>query len=52
MSGRTDVMIGFWNHLFTHVPIPLATAHRKTIDPNGALWNAVLGATGQPRDLR
>jgi 6-phosphofructokinase 1 len=52
MSGRTDVMVGFWNHRFTHVPIPAATAHRKTIDPEGTLWNAVLAATGQPRDLR
>jgi 6-phosphofructokinase 1 len=52
MSGRTDVMIGYWNHQFTHVPIPLAVTHRKTIDPEGPLWNAVRMATGQPRELR
>jgi 6-phosphofructokinase 1 len=52
MSGRTDVMVGFWNHRFTHVPIPPAVTHRKTVDPEGTLWNSVLASTGQPRDLR
>lgn len=52
MSGRTNVVIGFWNHQFTHVPIPLAVLRRKKIDPDGPLWSAVLAATGQPRDLR
>jgi len=52
MSGRTDMVVGFWNHHFTHVPIALATSARKKIDPEGALWSAVLASTGQPRDLR
>jgi 6-phosphofructokinase 1 len=47
MAGRTDVMIGFWNRHFTHVPIALATRSRKRIDPRGALWQRVTGATGQ-----
>ena len=52
MSGRTDMVVGFWNHQFTHVPIALAVSKRKKIDPEGALWTGVLASTGQPRDMR
>ena len=52
MSGRTDMVVSFWNHQFTHVPIGLATSARKKIDPEGALWSSVLASTGQPRDMR
>ena len=52
MSGRTNMVVSFWNHRFTHVPISLAVARRKTIDPDGALWSSVLASTGQPRDMR
>lgn len=52
MSGRTDMVVGFWNHHFTHVPLALATSERKRIDPEGALWSSVLASTGQPRDLQ
>jgi 6-phosphofructokinase 1 len=52
MTGRTDLVVGFWNHQFTHVPIRLAVHHRKTVEPDGALWSSVLASTGQPRDLR
>jgi 6-phosphofructokinase 1 len=51
MSGRTNLVVGFWNHQFTHVPIPLAVSRRKCIDPQGLLWSSVLASTGQPRDL-
>jgi 6-phosphofructokinase 1 len=52
MSGRTNMVVGFWNHQFTHVPISLAVSQRKKIDPEGALWSSVLASTGQPRDMR
>jgi 6-phosphofructokinase 1 len=52
LSGRTDMIVGFWNHQFTHVPIPLAVSRRKKIDPDGALWSSVLASTRQPRDMR
>jgi 6-phosphofructokinase 1 len=52
MSGRTDMVVGFWNHQFTHVPIPLAVLRRRKIEPDGALWSSVVASTGQPRDLR
>jgi 6-phosphofructokinase 1 len=52
MSGRTNMVVGFWNHQFTHVPISLAVSQRKKIDPEGPLWSSVLASTGQPRDMR
>jgi 6-phosphofructokinase 1 len=48
MAGRTGMVIGFWNQSFTHVPIPLAVAERKRLDPYGEVWQRVLEATGQP----
>jgi 6-phosphofructokinase 1 len=51
-TGRTNMVVGFWNHQFTHVPIALAVSERKKIDPDGALWSSVLAATGQPHDMR
>jgi 6-phosphofructokinase 1 len=52
LSGRTNMVVSFWNHQFTHVPISCAVSERKKIDPEGALWNSVVTSTGQPRDLR
>ncbi len=51
MAGRTDMMVGFWNHRFTHVPLSLAVSGRKQLDPAGELWQRVLQATGQPASL-
>jgi len=51
MAGRTGIIIGFWKEHFTHVPIPLAVAERKKIDPEGWVWSSVLSSTGQPRDM-
>lgn len=51
MAGRTGMVVGFWNHRVTHVPIPLAVLERKKIDPAGFLWSSVLTSTGQPHDL-
>ena len=52
LSGRTNMVVSFWNHQFTHVPIALAVSERKKLDPEGALWSSVLASTGQPRDMR
>jgi 6-phosphofructokinase 1 len=51
MSGRTNMVVSFWNHQFTHVPISLAASQRKKIDPEGALWSSVLASTGQPSKM-
>ncbi|HOK25239.1 MAG TPA: ATP-dependent 6-phosphofructokinase [Bacteroidales bacterium] len=52
MAGRTDFVVGYWNDMFTLIPIPLATSQRKKIDVNGELWWHVLEATGQPSTMK
>jgi 6-phosphofructokinase 1 len=51
MSGRTNMVIGYWNQYFIHIPISLAILKRKKVDPNGHLWQTVLDTTGQGRGL-
>ena len=51
LSGRTNMVVSFWNHQFTHVPISLAVSARKKIDPAETLWSSVVSSTGQPRDM-
>jgi 6-phosphofructokinase 1 len=48
MAGRTGMVVGRWHGRFIHLPIPVATHHRNTVDPHGDLWLSVLEATGQP----
>ena len=48
MSGRTDMVVGFWNQRFTNVPIDCVTRARNLIHPQGSLWPRVLEAIGQP----
>lgn len=48
MAGNTGIMVGTCNSQFTHVPIKLAIARKKKIDPEGQLWLSVLEGTGQP----
>ena len=50
MTGRTNMVAGFWNQSFTHVPISVATLKRKKINPDGPLWQTVLTTTGQTRN--
>ena len=52
MAGRTNMLVGFWNHAFTHLPISLAVSQRKKIAPDGRLWSNVIESTGQPREMR
>jgi 6-phosphofructokinase 1 len=49
MAGRTDILVGVWNQRFTHIPIPVAVASRRQLDPRGELWQRVLESTGQAR---
>ncbi|MBW1804526.1 MAG: ATP-dependent 6-phosphofructokinase, partial [Deltaproteobacteria bacterium] len=51
MTGRTNMLVGFWNNHYTHVPIPTAVSRRKKIDPGGRFWNNVISCTGQPREM-
>ncbi len=52
MAGLTNIVVGFWASEFTHVPIPMAVSKRKKVDPDGWVWNGVLTATGQPKEMR
>lgn len=47
MAGKTDMVVGSMNNVFSHVPIEYAVNERKKINPNGTLWHAVLGMTRQ-----
>jgi len=51
MAGRTDMMVGFWSHRFTHVPLHLVVSARKEMDPSGEIWQRVLQTTGQPAHM-
>lgn len=48
LSGRTGMILGLWQNIFTHVPIQEAITARKLLDPEGELWRSVLETTGQP----
>ena len=51
MAGRTNMVVGYWNGQYTHVPISLAVSRPKQIDPDARLWSSVLASTGQPREM-
>ena len=42
MSGKTNLVIGYWNNFFTHVPIHLATKERRMVELDSALWRGVV----------
>jgi 6-phosphofructokinase 1 len=52
MTGKTDMIIGLWNNIYTHVPIELVTSEQKQIDPDSRFWYSVLDATGQPVSMK
>lgn len=47
MAGKTDLLVGYWNDHFVHIPIQASAGKRKQVDPKGRLWLRVLEATGQ-----
>ena len=49
LAGRTNMVVGYWNGLFTHVPVAVTVAQRKKLDPH--VWQRVLEATGQPAEM-
>lgn len=48
MAGKTGLVIGYLHDKFIHVPVELLTSRKKSLDPAGPVWSAVLAATGQP----
>jgi len=51
MAGKTDIVVGYHQRHFTHLPIALSTARRRRLRPDQDLWQRVLQSTGQPVDL-
>jgi 6-phosphofructokinase 1 len=51
MAGRTNMLVGRWRGHFTHLPVALAVAERKKLEPRGPVWQRVLEATGQPAEM-
>jgi 6-phosphofructokinase 1 len=52
MAGKSDMIVGIWNNIYTHVPIELAISTRKRINPDSRFWYNVLEATGQKAVMR
>lgn len=53
MCGKTNMVVGIWNNVFTHIPISVAVGERKVLKPGrSALWRALLASTGQPNELK
>jgi len=52
MAGKTDFVVGHWNHIFTLLPIPTAVSEQKKISSSDELWWNVLEATGQPVSMK
>jgi len=48
MVGKTDMVVGLWHNLLTHVPLEVVTAGKRKIAPDSKLWLSVTEATGQP----
>jgi 6-phosphofructokinase 1 len=47
MAGKTNMLIGYWNYTYVHLPMWLSAGKRKQVDPHGKLWHSVMEATGQ-----
>ncbi|MCB1156173.1 MAG: ATP-dependent 6-phosphofructokinase [Leptospiraceae bacterium] len=53
MAGKTGMVVGIWNNVFTNIPINMAVGQRKVLVPErSSLWRAVLGSTGQPNSMK
>ena len=48
MSGKTNIVVGYYNDEFVHLPIDVAVSERKQLESDSELWLSVLESTGQP----
>jgi len=48
IAGKTQMLVARWNGAYVNIPIPLAIAKKKKVDPEGDEWVGVYEATGQP----
>jgi 6-phosphofructokinase 1 len=49
MAGKTDVLIGFVNGEFVHLPLKTCTGQKKRMSPEDEWWSTVLAITGQEK---
>ncbi len=47
MAGKTDMLVGLWYNVLTHVPIELAMRSSKRITLKNDIWHSVMQTTGQ-----
>lgn len=52
MAGKSDIVIGYYNGEFIHLPVEVAVSKRKVLDPESELWLSVLEATGQSMSFK
>ena len=53
MAGKTGMVVGIWNNIFTNMPIKVAVSERKVLYPEkSSLWRATLASTGQPNSMK
>jgi 6-phosphofructokinase 1 len=52
LSGRTKMVVGLWNNIFTHVPMSLVISRKKRLDRSSPAWLSVLESTGQPASMK
>jgi len=49
LAGKTDLVVAQWGEEFVHLPLTLVAGRRKSFPMN--LWESVIQATGQPREM-
>lgn len=50
LHGSTNCLMGYWNNVFTAVPISLCVSKRKFVNVKGDLWRAVREITVSMKD--
>ncbi len=48
MAGKTGIVVARWHSVYVHVPIPIVTSSRRTVDARKDIWFSVLESTRQP----
>lgn len=51
MAGKTDIVVGYFNGEFIHLPINVAVSERKVLHSESEIWLSVLESTGQPMNF-
>jgi 6-phosphofructokinase 1 len=51
MAGKTACMVSLVNNRMVLVPLSMATGRKRSVDPDGPLWQSVLASTGQPEQF-